>query len=207
MGEGICYIFASGEYDGAPWPQVGEEDLVIAADGGYTRAVEAGVPIHLVVGDFDSLGYVPPHPHILRHPVEKDDTDTALALREGWERGYRRFVLYGCLGGRLDHTLANLQLLCGLARKGGRGELVSRNTTITAIHNDTLELDESQRGILSVFCLGEAARGVTIRGLKYTLEGGTLEAHVPLGVSNEFVGRPAHIEVEDGTLLVMRSQG
>ena len=89
----ICYIFASGEY-GNQWPDIQSGDLSIAADGGYAQMQAHGVDPDLVVGDFDSLGYVPPHPHIVRHPAEKDDTDTALALSGGWRRGYRTSHIY-----------------------------------------------------------------------------------------------------------------
>ena len=162
-----------------------------------------GVDPDLVVGDFDSLGYVPPHPHIVRHPAEKDDTDTALALSEGWSRGYRNFHIYGSLGGRLDHTLANVQLLCGLVEQGGQGKLVGPGMTVTAVHNGTLELEGETGRTLSIFCLGEPAHGVTLEGLKYPLQGATMTAQVPLGVSNECLGGPARITVEQGTLVVM----
>lgn len=199
----ICYIFASGEY-GNQWPDVQKGDLCIAADGGFSQMQAHGVEPDLVVGDFDSLGYVPPHPHIVRHPVEKDDTDTALALSEGWSRGYRTFHIYGALGGRLDHTLANVQLLSGLAGQGGQGVLIGPGMTVTAVHNGTLELEGEPGQTLSVFCWGEPAQGITLEGLKYLLHGATLTCDVPRGVSNEFLGGPARITVERGTLVVMR---
>lgn len=198
----ICYIFGSGEY-GPEWPALSAEDLVIAADGGYVRLQEHGVTPDLLVGDFDSLGYVPDHPHVIRHPVEKDDTDVALALREGWARGFRAFHIYGGLGGRLDHTLANLQLLCGLARQGGTGFLFGRDAVITALRNGRLEFPAGYGGVLSLFCHGDRADGVTLTGLKYPLDKVVLTCDVPLGVSNEFMGGPAAVEVASGILLAL----
>lgn len=198
----ICYIFASGEY-GKEWPDIRPGDLCIAVDGGYAQMQAHGIDPDLVVGDFDSLGYVPSHPHIIRHPAEKDDTDTALALSEGWSRGYRTFRMYGTLGGRLDHTLANVQLLCGLTQRGGQGVLVGPGMKVTAVHNGTLELEGERGKTLSVFCWGEPAQEVTLEGLKYPLQGATMTAQVPLGVSNEFLGGPARVTVEQGTLVVM----
>ena len=198
----ICHIVGAGPF--CPWgPQPQPGDLLIAADGGYAHLSRWGLMPDLVVGDFDSLGYVPPHPHIVRHPVEKDDTDTALALSEGWSRGYRTFHIYGALGGRLDHTLANVQLLCGLAGRGGQGVLIGPGMTVTAVHNGTLELEGEPGQTLSVFCWGEPAQGVTLEGLKYPLQGATMTAQVPLGVINEFLGGPAQVTVEQGTLVVM----
>lgn len=198
----ICYIFASGEY-GEEWPRIQPGDLTIAADGGYAQMQAHGVNPDLVVGDFDSLGYVPPHPHVVRHPAEKDDTDMALALSEGWSRGYRIFRIYGSLGGRLDHTLANVQLLCGLTQQGGQGVLIGPHMRVTAVHNGTLELEGEPGRTLSIFCWGEPAQGVTLEGLKYPLYGATMTAQVPLGVSNEILGGSARITVQQGTLVVM----
>lgn len=198
----ICYIFASGEY-GTEWPELQPGDLCIAADGGYARLAARGLEPDLVVGDFDSLGYVPPHPHLVCHPAVKDDTDTALALSEGWSRGYRTFHIYGGLGGRLDHTLANVQLLCGLSEQGGRGVLIGPGMTVTAVHNGTLELEGEAGKILSVFCWGQPAQGVTLEGLKYPLQEAVMTAQMPLGVSNEFLGGPARITVRQGTLVAM----
>jgi len=136
-------------------------------------------------------------------PKEKDDTDMAAAIKLGRERGYTRFALYGGTGGRLAHTLANLQLLDGLACQGCRSFLVGEGTVSTAIHNGTLSFPASMSGYLSVFCASGRAEGVTLSGLKYELSGATLTGSVPLGVSNEFTGTDARIAVENGTLLVL----
>ena len=200
---GVCYIFGSGAYGGEGPAAFEEDDLIIAADGGYAALEAHGQQPHLLVGDFDSLGYVPPHPRILRHPVEKDDTDTALALEQGWERGYRVFHLYGCLGGRLDHTLGNLQLLTNLARRGGLGVLVGAEMTAATLCHGQLTFPAGCRGSLSVFAAGGVAEGVTIRGLQYPLEGGRLTGGETLGVSNAFLGEQAAVSVDRGCLLVV----
>jgi thiamine pyrophosphokinase len=137
-------------------------------------------------------------------PVEKDDTDAMLAVRKGLELGCHRFVLYGALEGpRLDHTVANFQTLQFLADRGAQGFLVGKDTVVTVIKNSSLVLPALQEGIVSVFCMGRDAVGVTIEGLQYPLENGMLSAGFPLGVSNHFVGQEAKISVEDGSLLVL----
>ena len=126
--DGICYIVGSrppGEIALAR----GREALVIAADGGLRHLEAQGLTADLIVGDFDSLGRVPEGDNILRHPVEKDDTDMLLAVRTGLDRGYRVFVLYGGLGGRLDHTYANLQAKPTVEP----GELVTAGQIIGAV--------------------------------------------------------------------------
>lgn len=178
-------------------------DFVIAADGGYQAAKELGITPDLLVGDFDSLNYVPDGIPIERHPVMKDDTDTLLAVRLGLSRGYRNFVLIGTIGGRLDHTIANLQTLLFLVEHGAKGILYGDGTAVTTVHCETVHL--TGEGIVSVFCFGGPAGGVTETGLKYGLDRATVTSSFPIGVSNEFTDVPAAITAEEGTLLVLWS--
>ena len=116
----ICYIVCALPQSHAFVPNPG--DLVIAADGGYAHL--HGIQADLVVGDFDSLGFIPAGESVVRHPAEKDDTDTMLAVKTGLERGETEFHIYGGMGGRrTDHTVANFQALLYLARRGARGWL------------------------------------------------------------------------------------
>ena len=103
----------------------------------------------------------------------------------------------------LDHTLANLQTLLFLTAQGATGHLIGQQYLVSSVHNGVLRFPETATGILSVFCLDGKAEGVTIRGLQYGLEQGSLESGYPLGVSNHFVGQPAMVRVEKGTLVVM----
>ena len=195
---GNCVIFCAGEFHGLAEPVSG---LCIAADGGLGHLEALAVTPDVILGDFDSLGYIPQSSKVF--PVEKDDTDAMLAVRHGLELGCTRFVLYGALEGpRLDHTVANFQTLQFLADRGVQGYLVGKDTVVTVIKNGSLTLPAMADGIVSVFCMGKDARGVTIRGLQYGLEDGTLTAGFPLGVSNHLMGKEATICVEDGSLLI-----
>ena len=193
-----CVIFCAGEFHGLAEPV---EGVCIAADGGLRHTEALGLAPDVILGDFDSLGYVPQKADVF--PVEKDDTDAMLAVRKGLELGCDRFVLYGALEGpRLDHTVANLQTLQFLADRGARGYLVGRDTVVTVIQNSSLTLPAMEEGIVSLFCMGKDAQGVSVEGLQYGLEKGTLTAGFPLGVSNHFVVKEAKITVEDGSLLI-----
>lgn len=202
MGEPICYIVGAGEDYGLDFvPQAG--DLLIAADGGYARVKAAGLQPDLIIGDFDSLGRIPQEDHVITLPTVKDVTDTWAAIELGKERGYRRFWLYGCTGGRIDHTLANLQTLAALAEQGMTGVLVDQHQMITALRNGAMDFTPERTGFLSVFSHTDRCTGVCLKGLKYELEHAELTNRFPLGVSNEFVGTPSRVSVENGTLILV----
>lgn len=199
-----CFIFAAGTFYGLRRKPEEPEDLVIAADAGYRTCRELGIVPDLLLGDFDSMDQPTDFANIHRSPVEKDDTDTMLAVKTGLEQGCREFHLYGGTGGRrLDHTLANLQTLLYLRRRGARGYLYDNDFVWTVIENETIRVDKTvEWGLLSVFCLGDRARGVTETGVQYPLRDAELTAEFPLGVSNHILEPVAMVGVEAGTLAV-----
>ncbi len=210
MAEKKCIIVGSGK--GLPRTiAINEDDFVVAADGGLFYLREMGIQPHLILGDFDSLGYIPDENNLIVHPVEKDDTDMMLAVKEGLKRGYQRFYLFGGQGGRLDHTIANIQILNYITSIGCEGFLAGDDFQITVLRNAKLVLKKevflwSGMGLgptVSVFSIGSEAKGVTIQGAKYEAEDITLTDTYPLGVSNSFEGKDIHISVKDGSILVM----
>ena len=198
---GACVIFCAAGFDGLAAP-LKKDDYIIAADGGLAHTRRLEIQPDEILGDFDSLGYVPEDSRVF--PVEKDDTDAMLAARRGLELKYREFLFYGSLDGpRLDHTVANFQTLQFLADRGAAGYLVGKDYLVTVVKNGSLSFPAGAEGTVSVFCMGPDAVGVTLEGLYYPLENGTLTAGFPLGVSNHFTGKEARIRVEKGSLLVL----
>lgn len=196
-----CFIF--GALDVAQIPEYpAQGDYVIAADRGYDVAVSLGVKPDLVVGDFDSRGTAPDFPDLVRLNVRKDDTDVGHAIELAMDKGYRDFVIYGAVGGRLDHTVANIQLASLVADRGGSAVFCGEQN-LTVIRNAAFSLPLRDSGRVSVFALSEQAYGVQICGLSYELHDGVLTRNVPLGVSNAFVGKQASVSVEDGELLII----
>lgn len=196
-----CVIFCAGEFDGL-LQQPDQTDHIIAADGGLRHTQALGLKPDSVLGDFDSLGYVPENANLF--PVEKDDTDAMLAVRRGLKLGYKKFLLYGSLEGkRLDHTVANFQTLQFLADRGAVGYLIGKDHIVTVVKNGNLSFSPGAQGVLSVFCMGADAAGVTLEGLQYPLYNSILTAGFPLGVSNHFIGSKATVSVEKGSLLVI----
>ena len=197
-----CYIVGAAPTE-LPFLEKRPCDLLIAADGGLDACRRAGLVPDLIVGDFDSLGAVPAGENVVTLPVEKDDTNTAHALTLAGERGFRRFVLFGALGGeRMDHSFANFVLAASAAKAGSRCWLVGQNTIVTAIHNSECRFPAGMQGDISVFPFGGETKGVTEEGLKYTLCHADLAGDCALGVSNSFTGDAARVSVADGTLLI-----
>ncbi len=194
----VCYIVGAAPHCTPFSP--GKDDLVIAADGGQRALAAMGVTPHLTVGDFDSSERPCDTPTV-KHPVEKDDTDTALAIREGAARGFRTFALYGCTGGRPDHAFAVVQTALGATKEGYRVVLVGEGMIGTVLINESFYF--SPRGTVSVLSLSEQAHGVTLTGLKYPLHDATLTNAFPLGVSNEGNGEAATVSVKEGALYLL----
>ena len=196
-----CYIFGSAL--GFPESFAPKEtDLVIGADAGYLKLESLGITPHLTVGDFDSLTEIPKNCEIIKHPIKKDDTDTMLAVKIGYDRGYKNFCLCGCAGKRLDHTLANLQTLSFIAEKGGKGYIFGDDFVATAVKENSISFPKNQKGNISVFSATDRCE-VSIKGLLYPLEKAEISYDFPLGVSNSFIGKPAEITIHKGTAIII----
>lgn len=199
---GICYIIGAGTVDTGSY-RAAENDFIICADGGYRYRDILGRPCDLVIGDFDSYGSMPDEESKVVLPCEKDNTDMDAAVSQGFERGYRTFVIFGGMGGdRYDHSIANIQLLHHIAHLGGMGFLAEGERIFTAIENNSVVFSKSCRGYLSVFSLKDISSFVSLKNLKYEINNRPLYSNRPLGVSNEFIGKRAVVSVSDGALLL-----
>lgn len=211
----ICYIVASMKTAYKICKKSG--DFVIAADAGFMQ--DTGAEPDAVIGDFDSLGFIPQGEHVQVYPKQKDDTDMMLAVKLGLSKGYREFVLLGGIGGRFDHTLANVQVLAYLHEHGANGALIGDATDIFLIGSspdkddnagkgakDRICFPKETEGIFSVFSYGKIATGVTISGGEYEVEHATLTDAFPLGVSNSFVGKEVTVSVGEGRLIVVHEK-
>lgn len=184
-----------------------ENDFVLCADGGYAHAIAAGVTPSLVIGDCDSTqGTDIPAALLHRVPVEKDDTDTMLCVRYAAEQGYTECILLGGIGGRLDHTLANLQTLAFAQKHGMHAVLCDAFDQAFLLENSEILLPKKEGATLSLFSFSEQCSGVYISGVKYPLVDATLTNDFPLGVSNAFAAPEARVSVREGLLLIVLSQ-
>ena len=213
---GRCIMMCAGNYHPMEI-QRDPDDFVIAVDGGLSHLIRQGIRPDFLLGDFDSLG--PENAEIaagyramgdssfLELPVEKDDTDTMAAAKLGIEKGYTEFLIYGGLGARLDHTMANIQTLAWILRHGGQGWLLDRETSVTVIGEGRFVIPESFEGTVSLFSLDTELRDVSIRGMKYNLENAAVRNDFPLGCSNETLpGIQGEIEIGAGMALVVLTE-
>lgn len=207
-----CILVCAGDLTVGSIP-VSEGDYVIAVDGGLMYCESLGIEPDLIVGDFDSLtdSFAEalkeieskfPEKVVRLNPM-KDDTDTMAALKIGIEKGFEIFYMYGCGGGRLEHTIANIQSLIYLKDRGLKGYIMEGEGMTFVIRNESVSFKETMEGFISLFALDPVIKGVTEKGLKYTLEKSELTYGFPLGVSNEFTGVLSEIVVESGTALVV----
>lgn len=201
-----CIIGAS-EISDASFLQKRKGCYLISCDGGYLYFLNQGMEPDLFIGDFDTLGK-----DSLHHPKEvirlnpvKDDTDTIFAVKTALERGFDTFYFYGCLGGKLEHTIANLQVLKYLKDRKKDGYLIDEDNSqlVFMLHQEKVSF-KKMKGMLSVFSYSEECAGVTIHNLKYELKEAVLTNGFPLGVSNQLIDKEdAFIEVKEGYLLVI----
>lgn len=201
-----CALVAAGDFNSEHFTKsdaIGAFDEVCAVDGGYAFLDAIGREPDVVVGDFDSLGYVPQSQRLHRFPMHKDKSDLELAFDQLKLDGFDEVVVYGAIGGRLDHTIANLQMACSFAEDGLIVTFIALDCAIRIVVGPSVyHLPDLESGTVSVFSAVDCAKGVTEQGLEYPLENADLTNRTTLGVSNELIGEPASIEVSEGTLYV-----
>jgi len=200
------HIYLNGEISAADRPAVGRQSLRIAVDGGARHLRALNLLPDLLIGDLDSItkedrvwceaGEV----EIRQYPVEKDDTDFELALRFALGRSSGPVIVYGGLGGRLDHTIANISVLAGPARAGRQVELRRGEERVFFV-GQQVQISAAPCTLLSLLPWGDPCSGITTRGLRYPLVEETLYPERSRGVSNELLTGTAEIRCRKGNLL------
>ena len=201
-----CALVGSSQFNAAHFQELdaaGVFDYVIAVDGGFASLEAIGRKPDMALGDFDSLGYVPKGLRVAQFSSHKDKSDMELALDRARSMHYDEVYVYGGLGRRLDHTLANLQLFALFSEKGLFVTAVDEDTSVVFITGpDTFEMPAIEAGTVSVFSMNDRAEGVFERGLAYELDDAVLTNRTSLGLSNERIGEAVMIGVEKGTIAI-----
>ncbi len=182
-----------------------EGGFLIAADSGYRHCQRMNIVPNLVVGDFDS-STPPENVECMRLSPKKDYTDTLSAVIEGINRGFDDFLILGALGGRLDHTYANIQTLNYLIDHGKKGRIEDASCSIYLVHNGSITVKKRPGHSLSVFSYTPESKGVTLLGVEYPLSDYLMTSCFPIGVSNVITADHAEINVKDGKLMIFVSK-
>lgn len=204
-------VVTGGAPEPAPLYPLGEFDLKIAADSGLDQARHLGIDVDLLVGDLDSVSEsslsdarrqgLP----VERHQPMKDETDLELAFAIAVDRGATEVLMVGGAGSRLDHSLANLLVLAGLAQCVERVEALVGGWRVRALDPRTAwEAEGAEGELVSLIAAGGDVTNANSSGLLYPLENATLGWGNSLGVSNRFTGGPASVAIGGGTLLIVR---
>lgn len=180
-----------------------KDDIVVCADKGYEFAAKKNITPDTVIGDFDSISIpVEKDINIIKHPSEKDETDTELALLYLLGKGASEIIIIGALGGRYDHALANVFLLKKALDKGVNAFIEDENTRIYLV-DKSATINAGKAQYVSLFPVFGDAKGVCLSGMKYPLYSENLLSGDVRGISNEITDSEAKITVQNGILLVM----
>lgn len=201
------HIFAGGTVNDTDHIKIAAGEPVICADSGLKYAQSLGIEPDIIVGDFDSYtGSLPENVDIRRSVPEKDDTDTMLAVKLAIENGADQISIYGALGGRFDHTFANVQTL-GFALEQGCEAVIEDSDNVIMMQSRGIRRYKRRDGwYFSVFSYSDRLCINSLSGVKYTLENAVMTGSFPLGVSNEFVSEEAVLDIKEGTALVVLSK-
>ncbi len=184
-------------------------DYIICADGAAKYLMDLNVCPDLLVGDLDSidkktLGWAKRNSiSIQRFPIKKDMTDTELAVEFALKQNPDKIIIMGAIGSRLDHSLSNIMLLYKIHKLGIDAAVMDEINYITIV-SDALKMKCRMGEIVSIIPIGGDAKGVTLKGLEYSLTDHDIKMGSSLGISNKSVSKEIIISVKDGILLVVK---
>ena len=184
--------------------------VVICCDGGMRHARVLGIMPDYIVGDFDSVDkdtfefYKNKNIDLKQVPCRKDETDTELGVIHALEIGADDITIFGAMGSRMDHTLANIFLLVRIDKVGKKGRLVNENNVVILATSKT-EIYGEKGDIVSFIPLTYTVTGVTTKGLEYPLNNETLYIDSPRGVSNIMTDTCAEYSFDEGFAIIIKA--
>lgn len=204
-------IFSGGDLHKQYLKEIRPSDFLIGADRGALFLIENNYKPDLAVGDFDSIS--PADLQKVRSgstqlidcdPIDKDLTDTELALDLAIKEQPDIILLMGVTGSRLDHTLANIQMMNRVLQHHISCALLDRNNYMT-LTGSSIEVQDRGYKYVSLLPMTPEVTGITLTGFQYPLDNATLKMGESLGISNQLTGSQGTITVEGGLLLVIQS--
>ena len=180
---------------------------VIAADSGLDLAERLGLDVELLVGDLDSVS---PGARarardagvaIEESPRDKDLTDLELALLAARAAGASELVVLGGAGGRLDHLLANVAVLCGPLTDGMAVDAWLGDSRVQVLR-ERVRVDGVPGSEVSLLAWHGDAVGVTTSGMRWPLADAVLAGGAAIGTSNVLESPEAAVSVRTGVATV-----
>ena len=196
-----CFVFAGGFYDGF-YDEIEKGDLLIGADRGYEYIFKENLKADYIIGDFDSAEK-PNFDRKIVLPKEKDMTDSFAAVDLAYKKGYRKVILYGGLGGRISHSMANIKIAHYFKKKGLDLIIKNKNQRLFVIDGNFKEQKYIDNLYVSLFSLSGDIKNLSLKNLKYELNNYYLNSFDHIGVSNETTGKAFEISFDNGYLLVI----
>lgn len=191
--------------------QIHSHDYILCADGGIRYIYETNLKVDAIIGDLDSVdekfpGFIKRNNiTIIKFPVEKDETDTELAIEYLIEKGCKQITLMGGIGSRIDHTLANILLLKRLAQRNVLGKLIDENNTIV-LSSDYYKIKRKEGHYVSIIPITNSGVIVSLKGFYYPLEDSLIGYGSTLGISNRIIEDEGEIFIKKGEALIIESK-
>lgn len=196
-----CLIISGGDFEKIKLND--KYDFFIACDKGYVYAKKLNIKPNIIVGDFDSAKKPKNVENVIKVSKIKDDTDTSLAVKYALKNGYKDLDIICALGGRIDHTLANISLMKYVVEHKGVVKIISNSATLMAFTKGKIRIKKESNKYLSIFSLSDKSKIDYIKGTKYDIKNLILKSSFPLGVSNEFKNKLAEIKISKGVVLIV----
>ncbi len=188
-----------------------ENDIIICCDGGTRYAFEEGVLPHYILGDLDSSSgeiiqfFELKDVIFKKFPEKKDETDMELCIDFAISLGVTEILIFGAIGTRFDHSLANANILMQALNSNIFAKIINENNEITLIDNE-IEIIGEKGDLISLLPLSTNVTGVTTEGLEYPLNDYTMEIGKALGISNVMLYEKAKISIKNGYLFVIKAR-
>lgn len=186
-------------------------DLVICGDGGANHAYKMDIIPNYILGDLDSIHnkiksyYENKNVEFIKFPSKKDKTDTEICIDYAYHLKATEVILLGALGGRMDHAMANVNLLYYMLKKGIKGSIVNETDSIYISDNE-LTIKGNKGDNISLIPLYGDVVGVTLENLEYPLNDFTIKKGSSIGISNVMIDNNCRISLKSGYLLVCKSK-
>lgn len=201
-----CLIISGGDFCSVP--RTKEYDYIIACDKGLEYASLLELSPDYIIGDFDSYSGIisKESDNVAIYPVQKDDSDTLLGIKHALSLGYTHITIICALGGRLDHTIANIQCMSYATEHNAICEIISDSEHLISFAGPQIALPRKAGYSLSLFSMTDSCENLSIKGAGYDAEKITLTSAFPLGLSNYWTSDTVTISLSKGILLIVMSK-